>query len=430
MTLDRSKQPPFSPPDDVTMPVSEAVATTNGIELHTLNSGESELIRLSLVFRAGSSWQAQPFQASAALGMLNQGTNLHSAAAIAEKLDFYGSIYDVNIDRDYTVVTICSLSKFFGPTVELLEEILLHPAFPEHELAVYADRRKAALSIERGKVAYRARELFTEALFGAKHPYGVFSQAAGYDKLDPVLLRDFYTRRYTAENCFAVGSGLISGKEISAMEALLSKIPSAPQSRSDERKFPVIKKNPYVYIEQEGAVQSAIRIGRVMFPRTHPDYIDMQVLCTVLGGYFGSRLVSNLREEKGYTYGVFAAMVNMEKSGYMAIGTEVGAQFTEAAVAEIFREIGRLREEAIPGEELRIVKNMITGELMRLLDGPFGIADITIENIQNGTGNSYLDRFVHEVNAITPAHLQTLARRYLDPREFTTVIVGKKQGEI
>lgn len=421
---DRSVQPAIHIPRRVDMPAARQTASAGGIPLYTLESGDIEVIRLSLVFRAGNSYQPQPFVASAALSMLNEGTARYTAAEIAEKFDFYGSQYDVNIDRDYAMVTICALSRYFEETLDLLEEILLHPLFPEYELGVYSGKRKQRLQVERTKVGYRARELFAAALFGKTHPYGIFSDPSEYDKLDRTLLEDFYKRHYTAGHCFAVASGYVTPQHSARIAALLDKIPSRPGVGEPSFAAPV--STPYTYAEMEGSVQSAIRIGRLMFPRTHPDFIGMQVTTTLLGGYFGSRLVANLREDKGYTYGIFAGMINMERAGYMAIATEVGAEVTEAAIEEIFKEIDRMREEIVSSEELEIVKSTITGELMRILDGPFGIADITIENHQNGTDNGYINRFIDEVNAITPERIHALARQYFTREDFITVIAGMK----
>ncbi|MCC8035858.1 MAG: insulinase family protein [Rikenellaceae bacterium] len=187
---------------------------------------------------------------------------------------------------------------------------------------------------------------------------------------------------------------------------------------------PPAHSQPLCFEGHDGALQSAIRIGRLFHPRTHPDFIPMQVVTAILGGYFGSRLVQNLREERGYTYGVFAGMVNMEYEGYIAVATEVARDATVDSVTQIYLEMERLATEKVTREELQIVKNIMTGEVMRILDGPFGIADVTIENIQNGTDNTYLDRFLEEVRGITPGKVLETAQKYLDPDACTTVVVG------
>ena len=150
----------------------------------------------------------------------------------------------------------------------------------------------------------------------------------------------------------------------------------------------------------------------------------MQVVATVLGGYFGSRLMQNLRGEHGYTYGVGAAMVNFEREGYLGIAAQVGAEVTTPALREIYNEIERLRREPMPEEELSLVKNIMTGEVMRILDGPFGIADVTIENLLCGTDNGVIEENIRRIQAITPAEVQRLAVEYLRREDLTTAVVG------
>ena len=150
----------------------------------------------------------------------------------------------------------------------------------------------------------------------------------------------------------------------------------------------------------------------------------MQVVAMLLGGYFGSRLMQNLREANGFTYGVVAAMVNLEREGYLAVATQVARDATEQALAEIYREIERLRTEPVAEEELSLVRNMMTGEMMRILDGPFGIADVTIENILCGRRNDVVSENLQRIRAITPAEVQRLAVKYLPREALVTVVAG------
>ena len=150
----------------------------------------------------------------------------------------------------------------------------------------------------------------------------------------------------------------------------------------------------------------------------------MQVLATALGGYFGSRLMQNLRERNGFTYGVFSAMVNFQHTGYLAIATQIGTEVTDEALRQIAYEIERLREEKIPEQELMLVKNIMAGEMMRILDGPFGIADVTTENILCGFDNRQIEENLQRIRQTTPDDLLTLAQRYLAPEDMVTVVAG------
>jgi predicted Zn-dependent peptidase len=393
------------------------------MSLYAIEAGDQQVVRLSLVFRAGTRFQSKPFVASATVNMLAEGTEKWTAQQIAERIDFYGADYEVSVDRDYAVVSVSCLSRFLPPMLELLDQLILHPVFPQADLRIYAGKRKHALQVEREKVSVRARELLGKALFGEDHPYGASFPESEYDRLTPVDLKAFYESHYRAAGSFAVTSGNVPQQERRLIADFLERLPGGPAVVFNE--LPPVRTMAGAAEERQGALQSAIRAGKVLFGRTHPDFVGMQVLATVLGGYFGSRLMTSLREERGYTYGVSSMMVTLEATGYLAVATETGAEFTADAVEQIYAEIDRLRTEPIPEQELALVKNTITGEFMRILDGPFGIADVTIENLQNGMTNRSVNDYLQQVKAITPQDLLALAGRYLGREGFTTVVVGK-----
>ena len=415
--------PPRINPSEIDVQQAEKSVLANGVALYTLPSTDFEVLRISFVFRAGSAVQTVPFSASAVANLLAEGSDRRSAQQIAEQLDYYGSWYDVNIDRDYAYINFATLSKFFDRTLDVAAEILLRPAFPEEELRTYAAKRRQRLAIDRTKVDVQARETFARALFGPRHPYGISSDESLYDTLTREHVASFYRRFYTAENCFVVCSGRIGEHERQAIGALAEQLPHGP-SGNGTAAFPAPETVHEAFVEHPGAVQSALRLGRLLFPRQHPDFAGMQVVATALGGYFGSRLMQNLRERNGYTYGVVAAMVNFERAGYFAVATQVGTDVTQAALQEIYREIERLRTEPMPDEELALVKNMMTGEMMRILDGPFGIADVTIENILCGFDNTVIGENIRRIRSMTPADVQRLARKYLAREDLVTVTAG------
>ena len=415
------QQPDIVIPRSVEMPPSRLTRAQNGVRIYTLSSDDFEVVRFTFVFKAGSSLQTKAFAASSTANMLGEGSTSLTAQEIAERLDFYGSYFDVNIDRDYSYISFCTLKKFFEPTLAVAREILLHPAFPEREFEVYRQKRKQSLTIERKKVDMQSRELFAEALFGKDHPYGISTHEDEYDNLTTEILREHYDTLYTAENAFVVCSGNIDDKVYAEIEALASELHSGA---SPEVEFPVAKTTHYIEHNVESALQSSIRMGRLLFPRTHPDFVGMQVVAAILGGYFGSRLMQNLREEHGYTYGVMAAMVNFEQEGYLAIATQVAREKREEAIREIYFEIERLRHELISEEELQMVKNVMIGEILRILDGPFGIADVTIENIMCGMDNSATEQSVQRIFSITPEEVKHLAEKYLKRDDLVVVVAG------
>ena len=416
------RRPSIRIPERVDVPTARLATLGNGVRLYLLENHDQQVVRLSFVFGAGSSRQTTLFSATSAANLLSEGSDRFTARQIAEQLDFYGSYFDIAVDRDVVVVSFCALSKFVMPTLQTAEEILLRPSFPQQEFDSYRIKRRQRLEIERRKVDVRVREAFAAAMFGADHPYGISAPEAAYDTLTREAVVDFYRRHYTADNCFVVCSGDLSDEALAAIENICVQLPQSGDRR--ELVFPAMAQTPRVRLEHAGAVQSAVRVGRMLFTRNHPDYVGMQVVATALGGYFGSRLMRNLREERGYTYGVFAGMVNLDRAGYLAIATQVAEAAREDTLHQIYTEIERLRTEPISEQELSLVKNIMVGEMMRILDGPFGIVDVTIENVQCGTDNHAVERTVEAIRRCTPEDVQRLAEKYLRREDLVEVTVG------
>lgn len=416
------KQPEITIPKTISVPPTTPLKACNGTPIYAIHCPEYEVVRLSFVFHAGSTTQSFPFVASATANMLAEGSQNLTAQQIAEQLDYYGSYFDINIDRDYAYITFCSLSKFFQQTSQVIEDVILRPIFPEQEISTYCAKRRQQLSIERRKVETRAREYFARAMFGEKHPYGISYDEQCYDEITRDRLIEHYRQRYTADNCIVVCSGNITEEVMQRIQDIAGKLTVSPEKNT--LTIPPFDTTHRMEIPHDGAVQASIRMGRMLFSRSHPDFIPMQVLSTILGGYFGSRLMQNLREKNGFTYGVYSAMVNFQHAGYLAIATQVGCEVKEQALHEISTEIERLRHELISEEELSLVKNIMAGEMMRILDGPFGIADVTTENTLCGFDNSRIQYNLDRIRQTTPAELQDLAQKYLSPEDLVTVIVG------
>ena len=393
----------------------------SGTPLYVLRNSDQGVVRVSFVFRAGTSYQSVPFSASAVVDTLTEGTERFSGREIAERLDFVGSYFDANIDRDWAVITFCSLGKFSGETMEIAEQVVLHPTFPEREIAVYCHKRKEQLDVQRSKPDHLSRELFGQAIFGTDHPYGITSPSECYDNLTPEILRSFYQGHYTANNCFAVLCGDVSEADVERTLGILGGLP-----KGDELLRHIPEPDPVEYAKWHfpGAVQSSLKVGLPLFSRSHEDFISMQVLATAMGGYFGSRLMQNLRERNGLTYGAYAAMINLDRSGYFVMSAEVAGEATDRAIAEIMNEVERITTKPLHYKELEVVKKIIFGDVMRIFDGPFGVADVTIENIQNGTDNGYTERFLREVEDFSPKKLLSAAARNLDKNNLTVTIVG------
>lgn len=418
----RSIQPEIVVPRSIKIIPYDSLKSPLGVPIYRLDNCGYDVVRISLIFRAGVTQQDRAFLASSVINNITEGTTNHTAAEIANFIDYYGIIYDISVDMDYTIITVCTLRHFFDKALELISDIL-NPTFPDYELKIYAGKKKQLIAMQRAKISYIAQEQMQKALFGEDNPYGKIFDTAEFDNLSSELLSGFFKKLYTRQNLFVVVSGDSNLSDIDKIGGIVDCLPRGTKALTIH---PNIQKKNDIYIEKEGSVQSALKMGRVLFNKQHPDFIGMQIVAKILGGYFGSRLIMSLREDKGYTYGIFSSMVNTDATGYFVVSGEVIAAHTDDAVGAVFVEIERLQQELIGDKELKMVKSVMIGEIMRILDGPFGVADVLIEGIQNGKDNSNINSIIAEIEGMTPERVRDLAQKYLKREDISTVIVGKR----
>lgn len=423
MNLDRITSPEITIPTSIHIADVEKYRLKNGVPLYNVNAGTQEVVKIELIFAAGNISAASTLIASATNDLMDEGSLNYSSAEIAESLDYYGAYLHSENGPDWSSLSLFSLNKFVLNTLPFFEEIVTQPLFPFKEINTYKQQGKQRLSVNLGKVDYLARLHFNQSLFGKNHPYGRPTTEEAYDSLTTEILNSHHQKRYKNGLKAVVVSGLANEKliqqiitSIDSLGLLGGSLPIVPlDDFQPEKKM----------IRKEDALQSAIRIGRRMFTRHHPDYIPFSVLNTILGGYFGSRLMANIREDKGYTYGIGSGLVSQDQEGYFYITTEVGADVRAAAVKEIYAEIGRLRTEEINKDELTLVKNYLTGAFQRSIDGPFALAEKHKMILLNNLEINYLTEYLSKINAITPKQLQEVANRYLQDADLSEIVVGK-----
>ena len=365
--LDRIHPPEISIPTIIHLHKPQNYFLKNGTPVYNICEGTQEVVKIELIFAAGNVAANSSLLATATNDLMDEGSTLHSSSEIAEALDYFGAYLHSENGVDWSSISLFSLNKFVSDTLPYFQEIITQPLYPSKEIQTYKQQGKQRLSVNLTKVDYLARINFSETLFGKNHPYGRVTKPEDYDLLDTDVLKDYHEKKYKNGLKAVIVSGLANEKLI---QEIINTIDKMGLKNGD---LPSIVPEAYVptkkFIEKEDAIQSAIRIGRRLFTRHHPDFIAFSVLNTILGGYFGSRLMANIREDKGYTYGIGSGLVSNNYDGYFFITTEVGADVREAAVKEIYHEINRLRTEDINNEELTLVKNYLTGAFQRSIDG-------------------------------------------------------------
>lgn len=425
--LDRTQAPSFTTLSKIHVQEAAQQRLSNGIDLFTVAAGSQEIVKIEFIFRAGMYQQPASLIASTTNTLLETGTRSFNANALSDGIDFFGSFLELQVEQDFASLTLYSLNKYIDESLKFVEEIIKYPTFPEDEFSIHINNKRQKHAINTQKVSVLARRKFSELLFGPTHPYGVDVTDKDFDRVSLAEVRAFFEKYYSFRNCTIVASGNLPSDLATRLDRFFGRDQwgqvnfhpgpgtIAPQTTSQQKHF----------IHKEDAIQSAIRIGRVLFNKTHPDYFKFQVLNTILGGYFGSRLMANIREDKGYTYGIGSGVNNLVHSGVFYISTEVGADVAKEAVAEIYKEIRLLREELVDSEELETVRNYILGNFLRSVDGPFALADKFKAIWEFGLNYDFFDRYFDAVKTVTAQEIRDLANTYLREEDLLECVVGK-----
>lgn len=423
--LDRTTAPSFKTLHAIDVMQASPARLQNGIPVYTVSSGSQDITKIELIFRAGMFYQSQPLIASATNNLMEAGTHSYTANELSDRIDFYGSFFECSVGQDYSSIALFSLNKYLNQSLAYVEDIVKNPVFPQDELDIYLSNKKQKFLVNSQKVNVLARRKFSELLFGETHPYGVDVKIADFEKVTRQLLVDFYNAHYHSGNCTIVASGHLPADLHEVLNNHFGKTAWGTGAPVNKR-FESLRTSPQqkVLVEKPDAIQSAIRIGRILFNKTHPHYFKFQVLNTILGGYFGSRLMANIREDKGYTYGIGSGLSSLRHAGFFYISTEVGAGVTKEALKEIYKEIALLRETLVDEEELETVRNYILGQFLRSVDGPFSLADKFKAIWEFDLDYSYFDNYFTAVKTVTPQEIRDLARKYLQEQDLIECVVG------
>ncbi len=419
----RKIAPSIRPIEKLELPPVESIRLDNGMPVYLIDVGTQEALKLELVFFAGRPYEEKQMVARATASLLKEGTRQRDSAQIAEAFDFFGSSLSAPQSLDTANLVVYSLNRHFESILALLSEILAEPAFPEQELMAFIQRNQKSLREDLSKNEVLAYRKITEVIFGESHPYGYNSTPETYGALIREDLIRHFQRCYTVDNSVLFVSGKIDDQVVPLLNRFLGQLDR--KGKPVMNAFPAIPSHPKkIHLEHPGTVQSAIRIGRHLFDRKHPDFPGLYVLNTVLGGYFGSRLMANIREEKGYTYNIYSLLDTMRFDGSFYIGTEVGKEFTENSLREIYREMEQLCQDPVGEEELTMVRNYLLGSFLSMVDGPFNVADVVKTLVLEDLPLDYFTQLVDATRYTTAKDLLDLSQKYLVPDKMWEVVVG------
>ncbi len=425
MSIDRSIAPDFKTTDTFELLPIETFQLDNGIQVHLMKAGSQEVAKLDFLFPAGSIQANKPLLSSITCKGLTEGSQHMSGAEISEKIDFYGAYIGQQAQFHHSIVTLVTLTHFLPQTLELLEDIVKNPTFEQKEIDTLLSKRKQEYLIESDKVKTLATRAFTQNLYGKEHPYGNYLTLDDFEKVSRQDVIDFHQKAYIPNGTHIIVSGQPSDNFKELLNQHFGQMWQSSEPLPDLEPPMDITPEHELFVAKEDALQSAIKMGIPLFNKMHPDFHGMQILNTILGGYFGSRLMTNIREEKGLTYGISSFIMTYKHAGFLVISSDVKAENRELAVKEIHSELKKLREEKIDETELQLVKNFLIGDMIRNFDGPFATSDNYRGLIDLNISPKYFNEFFQVLLTITAEELQQLAQKYFKEESFITVIAGK-----
>lgn len=424
--INRQVPPPIKDAIDYTLELKpyELYSLDNGVPVYSINAGAQEVIQVEIVFYAGNFFEQQKGIAAATNFLLKNGTTKHNAFELNEAFEYYGAYCNRSCYNETAVVSLHSLTKHITKLLPLVQEMLSEATFPVDELDTYKQNSKQRLKVNLQKAEFVAGRLIDSYLYGENHPYGTYTKMEDLDNLDIETIKRYYHQYYLNGNCIIFVAGNIPADMKQLLNDFFGKLTiSKPNNTLPDIKTTPATEKKYRIKNDASAVQGAIRIATPFHNRHHPDFKKIAVLNNVFGGFFGSRLMSNIREDKGYTYGIHSYIQNhIQQSGWF-ISTEAGKDVCEATINEVYKEMKRLREEKIGNDELLLVRNYMIGGILGELDGPFQIMSKWKNIILNNLDGNYFYDAVKEIKTVSADTLQELANKYLQPENFYELVV-------
>lgn len=424
--LNRSKAPLIKDATefDLKLKPYDKYVLDNGVEVYAVNAGTQEVLSLELVFSAGNWFEQQNNIAAATNYLIKNGTKNKTAFQLNEHFDYYGSHLSRGCYNETANIVLHCIDRHFATHLPVIAEMITDAIYPQHELDIYKQNMQQRLTVNLKKCDFVAGRLIDEYVFGKDHPYGVYSNKEDYDALQQEQLQDYYKKYYTEGKCVIFAAGLLPANFEQELNKTIGQLP-LNQKEIPTIIHPVIPaaEKKYRIANDPNGVQGAIRLAQSFPNRHHPDFQPVQVLNTLFGGFFGSRLMSNIREDKGYTYGIHSYILNHISTTAWMISTEAGRDVSEATITEVYNEMKDLREELVDDEELQLVKNYLIGTILGDLDGPFHIIGRWKNLILNGLDENYFYKSVNIIKNISAKELQELANKYLQPEKFYELVV-------
>ncbi len=422
--LDRRTPPPIHPIIVPPMPAAEVRPLSGGSRLHVMRQGGQPIVALE-IYLPTPGHGARPLPLNMAVAMLQEGTRNRSAAELQEALALKGAFVSLGADEEHAHLGIYTLARFVPDVLGLLREMLTEASFDEEPFALQKAQALQSYRIGREKTTVLASEAFNARIFGPDSFLGAVPTEAEIEGTSALAASELYYNHLATQRAEVFLAGQF---EPGLVEVVADALAPILGQRHNEHALlgsaVAYKEGERLEVPKPGSQQVSLRLGRRLFGREHKDYFTMRILTELYGGYFGSRLMKNVREEKGLTYGISARLRPVKGTGAFVIGTDVNQDNYQLAVQEIFAEMRRLQEEPIPTEELETVRNYMLGNFAAGLGTVLQAMDRHKVTVLSGLPADYHQQYLTAIRQVTPEQLQACAQTYLRPEDMLTVAAG------
>ncbi|MBO4588080.1 MAG: insulinase family protein [Bacteroidales bacterium] len=397
-----------------------------GNSMYLFPSKSVDILKLDFIFNAGGASQPKRLCAGAVRDLLLEASERYNSRQVAELFDRLGVAMDRQATSSTVKLTVYVLKKYAAEVFPVLSDLLLHPVIGQDEFDVLMAKRRQTLLNAELKTNMMARNLFYEAVYGKDHPEGVYAKPDDVQKLSLADVRGYADQRFSLADATLVLAGNYDDEILKLLDECFSiPTPRSNLSNTLNSKLKIQSSKLKIRHSIPSSVQTTLRVGRILpIEWDDPDYPMFMILNTVLGGYFGSRLMTNIREEKGYTYGIYSMSNMVRGSSVFYVTSDVASEYTEPALKEIYHELDMLRREPVSEDELNLVCNYMAGDFLRSIDGIFERSERFYNMLDTLIDERFTTNLLNALQTATPAKLKELAERVFDKRELTEVIVG------
>ncbi len=418
--LDRKLAPDAYMLDDLALTKPRITKLKNGLELHCLAAATNPVIKLDCVFPIGKVHENRPGQASICAKLLTEGTQSYSSEDFQNTLDHYGAHLDASADYDHVTISLLCLKEHVGILLPILKSVITEPLFDNEDFEKIKVQQIQKIRVNAQKNALIATKLLRNKLLKGS-AYSVVLEEEHVKALNINDISSFFERLKTTKP-FLVIAGDVTDKVENLLDDHLGLLQfeqghafEAPELKTDFQEE---------VFQKPGSVQASIRLGSLSVPRSSPDYFDLAISNEILGGYFGSRLMKNIRENKGYTYGISSSLLNYKYVNYHIIGADVKLEFVDEAVEEVFKEMKIMQTELVSLNELETVKNYMLGKLAGHLDTIFSQADNYKSKLFEGVNfQQYFDDYVAAIRTISAERIMEISQKYFSKKYCVVKVV-------